>query len=109
MRKSQTKIILSWDDYQESYLKIHRDKICVAVSIPRPIRHLFGNAPVRIKVAGTTEADFKRKRRSLTHEIYQEFDKRQADHTYRADHMSALFEKEMKNFEISDWELDKVL
>jgi integrase len=109
VRKSQTKIILSWDDYQESYLKIHRDKICVAVSIPRAIRHLFGNAPVRIKVAGTTEADFKRKRRSLTHEIYQEFDKRQADHAYRADHLRAIVENEGKNFGTSDWELDQVL
>ena len=54
-----------------------RGKYCVVVSIPRKIRHLFGNAPTRQKVAGRTEADFNRRRHSLTHQIYQEFDERQ--------------------------------
>ena len=70
--------ILTWDDYPESYSSIKRGKYCVTVAIPRQIRHLFGNARVRPKVAGPTEADHNRRRRSLTHKIYQEFDERQA-------------------------------
>ena len=66
--------ILTWDDYSKSYSKVIRGKYCVVVSIPRKIRHLFGNAPTRQKVAGRTEADFNRLRHSLTHQIYQEFD-----------------------------------
>ncbi len=68
---------LTWDDYSESYSKVIRGKYCVVVSIPRKIRHLFGNAPTRQKVAGRTEDDFNRRRHSLTHQIYQEFDERQ--------------------------------
>ena len=69
--------ILTWDDYSESYSKVIRGSYCVVVSIPRKIRHLFGNAPTRQKVAGKTEDDFNRRQRSLTHQIYQEFDERQ--------------------------------
>ena len=68
---------LTRDDYSDSYSKVIRGKYCVVVSIPRKLRHLFGNAPTRQKVAGPTEADFHRRRRSLTHQIYQEFDERQ--------------------------------
>ena len=69
--------ILTWDDYSEPYSKVIRGKYCVVVSIPRKIWHLFGNAPTRQKVAGRTEADFNRRRHSLTHQIYKEFDERQ--------------------------------
>lgn len=70
--------VLTWDDYPEPYPKKIRGKYCVVISIPRQIRHLFGNAPNKQKVAGPTEADYHRLRRSLMHEIYQEFDERQA-------------------------------
>ena len=86
--------ILTWDDYPESYSSIKRGKYCVTVAIPRQIRHLFGNAPVRPKVAGPTEADFHRLRRSLTHKIYQEFDKRQAQAAEKRKAFDKLMQKE---------------
>lgn len=92
--------ILTWDDYPESYSSIRRGKFCVTVAIPRQIRHLFGNAPVRPKVAGPTEADYNRRRRSLTHKIYQEFDERQARAADKRKAFDHFMEKEwFTNFE----------
>lgn len=85
--------MLTWDDYSESYSKVIRGKYCVVVSIPRKIRHLFGNAPTRQKVAGKTEGDFNRRRHSLTHQIYQEFDERQR----RQEEKKEVFLKRLKD------------
>jgi len=92
---------LTWDDYPESYFKIIRGKYCVVVAIPRKIRKLFGNSPLRQKVAGSTEADFHRRRRSLTHKIYQEFDERQANAAKDREKFKNLLKTEHLNFEIS--------
>ena len=86
--------ILTWDDYPESYSRIRRGKYCVTVAIPLQIRHLFGNAPLRPKVAGPTEAGFHRLRRSLTHKIYQEFDERQAQSVEKRKAFDKSMEKE---------------
>ena len=85
--------MLTWDDYSDSYSKVIRGKYCVVVSIPRKIRHLFGNAPTRQKVAGETEGDFNRRRHGLTHQIYQEFDERQR----RQEEKKEVFLKRIKD------------
>ena len=78
---------LSRDDYPDAKLKIRRcttkgiehEAYCVSVGIPRPIKYLFGQAPSKYLVAGKTQEDFERKRRSLTNKIYEEFDNKQAE------------------------------
>ena len=73
--------ILTIDDYPEPrpiYLKA-RGKWAVEVSIPPSIRFLFGNgtATNRRKEAGPTRQDYNNRKRSLTAQIYQEFDDKQ--------------------------------
>ena len=92
---------LTWDDYPECYFKIMRGKYCVVIAIHRKIRKVFGNIPLRQKVAGSTEADFHSRRRSLTHKIYQEFDERQANAAKDREKFINLFKTERSNFEIS--------
>ena len=95
---------LTRDEYPDARPKIRRwkkkgeiqESWYVSVSIPRPIRHLF-NAPSKHLVAGKTEADYFRKRRSLTNEIYQEFDKRQEEYKEKNQANKEKFIKVLKD------------
>ena len=113
--------ILTVDDYPKSRTKLHRGSWCIQVSVPRPLRHLYGS-PVVTKVAGKYEADVGRKKRSLTNEIYQEFDKRQADYNtkleslketyikvFKEEYGATFVEREMKLFESVDTEAENTL
>ena len=79
---------LTRDDYPDAKLKVREQttkdgtkgvSYNVSVTIPRPIRHLFSKSPEKYLVARKTEADYHKRRRSLTEEIYKEFDRRQAE------------------------------
>ena len=68
--------------YSPSRLIQHRGTWVVRVSIPRPIRHLFGNckATNRMLSTGTTDEKIAPSNQSrLEQEIYAQFDKAQAD------------------------------
>jgi integrase len=68
--------------YSPSRLIQHRGTWVVRVSIPRPIRHLFGNgkATNRMLSTGTTDEKIALSNQSrLEQEIYSQFDKAQAD------------------------------
>ena len=69
---------LTRDEYPDARAKFLRGVWVLEVSIPNTLRHLFNTTTVR-KTAGKTEADYDRRRRSLTNEIYQEFDRRQEE------------------------------
>ena len=76
--------ILSWEDYPEPRLVLVRGKLVVEVSIPRPIRHLFGSGNGKTNnrrlTTGTTDQSVaKRKMWALAHEIYKQFDAAQLD------------------------------
>ena len=64
-KKSVESQTLTRDDYPDAKLKIRRwttggiehEAYCVSVGIPRPIRHLFGQAPSKYLVAGKTQEE----------------------------------------------------
>lgn len=73
--------VLTWDDYSDPFPELVRGKYTVSVSIPRSIRHLFGNGKATTKryVAGKTLDEYEKKKRSLSNKIYSEFDARQEE------------------------------
>jgi integrase len=75
---------LGWEDYPLPRVVPVKGKLYVEVSIPRAIRHLFGSGQGgvtnRRRSTGTTDpALAEKKKMSLAHEIFKEFDIKQAD------------------------------
>ncbi|MEJ6478203.1 MAG: hypothetical protein QNL92_05945, partial [Octadecabacter sp.] len=76
--------MLGWEDYPEPKIRAVRGTLVVEVSIPRPIRHLFGSGNGKTNnrrlTTGTTDpAIAQRKMWTLAHEIYKQFDQAQID------------------------------
>ena len=73
--------VLTWDDYPQPRLNQRKGKWQVEVSIPRPIRHLFGgkNPSKRLSTKTSDKALAESRKLAITHEIYKMFDKAQED------------------------------
>ena len=89
--------ILGWEDYPEPRVVTVRGTLVVEVSIPRAIRHLFGNGSGKTNnrrlSTGTTDPTVaRRKMWPLAHKIYKQFDQMQADaantHDQQADNFA---------------------
>lgn len=84
MSKQADNKILGWEDYPQPRVVTIRNKLSIEVSIPRSIRHLFGNGNgktnnVRLTTGTSDPAIANTKKWTLTHEIYQRFDDKQAE------------------------------
>ena len=71
-----------WQDYPEPRLVLLRGKLVVEVSIPRPIRHLFGNGSgttshKRLSTGTSDEVLARKKMRELSYQIYELLDQKQ--------------------------------
>lgn len=73
--------VLTWDDYPQPRLNQRNGKWQVEVSIPRPIRHLFGgkNPSKRLSTKTSDKAIAESRKLAITHDIYRMFDKAQED------------------------------
>ena len=74
----KTRKLLTLENYPKPKRLAYRDSYYVEISIPRPIRHLFGKSSTKRKVAGPNIEDYERKMWPLANEIYAQFDKAQA-------------------------------
>jgi hypothetical protein len=79
-----------WQHYPEPRLVLLRSKFVVEVSIPRPIRHLFGNGSgttshKRLSTGTSDEVLARKKMRELSYQIYELFDQKQIEHEQRYD------------------------
>ncbi|MDB9991390.1 hypothetical protein OAD94_02665 [Amylibacter sp.] len=80
--------MIGWKDYPKPNLRFIRNVWVVEVSIPTPIRHLFGNGSGttnnKRKATGTTDKAIAEKRvTELAHKIYKEFDDKQLEYNNR--------------------------
>ena len=87
---------LGWEDYPEPKIRAVRGALVVEVSIPRPIRHLFGSGNGKTNnrrlTTGTTDpAIAQRKMWTLAHEIYKQFDQAQIDVQQRQNDQTDAF------------------
>lgn len=88
--------ILGWEDYPEPRVVTVMGTLVVEVSIPRAIRHLFGNGNGKTNnrrlSTGTTDPTVaRRKMWPLAHTIYKQFDQMQADAANTHDHQTDNF------------------
>ena len=88
--------ILGWEDYPEPRVVTVRGTLVIEVSIPRAIRHLFGNGSGKTNnrrlSTGTTDPTVaRRKMWPLAHTIYKQFDQMQADAANTHDHQTDSF------------------
>ena len=79
-----------WQDYPEPRIILLRGKFVVEVSIPRSIRHLFGNGSgttshKRLGTGTSDEVLARKKMRELSYQIYELFDQKQIEHDQRHD------------------------
>ena len=85
-----------WQDYPEPRLVLLRGKLVVEVSIPRPIRNLFGNGSgttshKRLSTGTSDEVLARKKMRELSYQIYELLDQKQIEHKQMHDKASDAF------------------
>ena len=89
-----------WQDYPEPRLLLLRGKFVVEVSIPRFIRHLFGNGSgttsnKRLTTRTSDEVLARKKMRELSYQIYELFDQKQTMNEQRHDKATDAFAVEV--------------
>jgi len=85
-----------WQGYPGPRLVLLRDKFVVEVSIPRSIRHLFGNGSgttshKRLGTGTSDEVLARKKMRELSYQIYELFDQKRTDHVQKHDKATDAF------------------
>jgi integrase len=85
-----------WQDYPEPRLVLLRGKLVVEISIPRPLRNLFGNGSgttshKRLSTGTSDEALARKKMRELSYQIYELLDQKQIEHKQMHDKASDAF------------------
>ena len=85
-----------WQDYPEPRLVLLRGKLVVEVSIPRPLRNLFGNGSgttshKRLSTGTSDEVLARKKMRELSYQIYELLDQKQIEHKQMHDKASDAF------------------
>ena len=108
-----------WQDYPEPRIILLRGKFVVEVSIPRSIRHLFGNGSgttshKRLSTGTSDEALARKKMRELSYQIYELLDQKQTSHEQRHDKDTDAFAvgvitKLAKEFNYNSGKMPKLL